>query len=147
MSTPEDKKGFTFEPFIGIVEAGKIRELTRAIGDENPLYQHEEVAKEEGLDGIPIPPTFAEAIDMWNGPSFEDLMDQLDIDLKKLLHGEQEYEYLAPVYAGDTLHAKTRVTDVKTKRNGMALYKLETTYHNQRGEHVMNANMMLVKTP
>lgn len=147
MATPEDKKGYTFAPYSGKVEAGKIRELALAIGDENPIYTDEVKAKEEGFEAIPILPSFMEVIDMWAGPSFEDLMDQLEIDMKKLLHGEQEYEYFAPVYAGDTIHAETKVTDVKAKRNGMAIYTLETVYRNQNDEKVMTARQVLVKTP
>ncbi|MED0674318.1 MaoC family dehydratase N-terminal domain-containing protein [Aneurinibacillus thermoaerophilus] len=147
MANPEDKKGYTFAPYSGRVEAGKIRELALALGDDNPIYTDEAKAKEEGLDAIPIQPTFMEVIDMWYGSSFEDLMEQLDIDMKKLLHGEQEYEYFAPVYAGDMIYAETKVTDVKTKRNGMAFYTLETIYRNQNNEKVMAARMMLVKMP
>jgi acyl dehydratase len=147
VANPEDKKGYTFAPYSGTVEAGKIRELALAIGDENPIYTDEEKAREEGFDAIPVPPTFMEAIDMWYGVSFEDLMKELEIDPKKVLHGEQEYEYFAPVYAGDTIHADTKVTDVRAKRNGMAFYTLETVYRNQNNEKVMTARMMLVKTP
>ncbi|MBN6185540.1 MaoC family dehydratase N-terminal domain-containing protein [Aneurinibacillus sp. BA2021] len=147
MASPEDKKGYVFAPYSGTVEAGKIRELALAIGDDNPIYTDEAKAKEEGFDAIPMLPTFPEVIDMWSGPSFEDLMEQLEIDMKKLLHGEQEYEYFAPICAGDTIHAETKVTDVKSKRNGMAIYTLETVYRNQNEEKVMTARMMLVKTP
>ncbi|MFT9846170.1 MaoC family dehydratase N-terminal domain-containing protein [Aneurinibacillus sp. REN35] len=147
MASPEDKKGYIFEPYSGKVEAGKIRELALAIGDDNPIYTDAAKAKEEGFDALPILPTFPEVIDMWAGPSFEDLMEQLEIDMKKLLHGEQEYEYFAPICAGDTIHAETKVTDVKSKRNGMAIYTLETIYRNQNEEKVMAARMMLVKTP
>jgi acyl dehydratase len=147
VTNPEEKKGYTFAPYSGKVEAGKIRELSLAVGDDNPIYLDEEKAKEEGFDAIPIQPTFMEAIDMWYGASFEDLMEQLEIDPKKLLHGEQEYEYFAPICAGDTIHAETKVTDVKTKRNGMAFYTLETEYRNQENEKVMTARMMLVKMP
>lgn len=147
MANPEDKKGYVFTPYSGKVEAGKIKELALAIGEDNPIYTDEAKAKEEGFNAIPILPTFMEAIDMWSGPTFEDLMEQLEIDMKKLLHGEQEYEYFAPIYAGDTIHAETKVTDVKAKRNGMAFYTLETVYRNQNDEKVMAARMMLVKTP
>ncbi|ERI06246.1 MaoC domain protein [Aneurinibacillus aneurinilyticus ATCC 12856] len=147
LANPEDKKGYVFPPYSGKVETGKIKELALAIGDDNPIYTDEAKAKEEGFVTLPILPTFMEAIDMWSGPTFEDLMEQLEIDMKKLLHGEQEYEYFAPIHAGDTIHAETKVTDVKAKRNGMAFYTLETVYRNQNDEKVMAARMMLVKTP
>jgi acyl dehydratase len=147
LSNPQDKVGYTFTPHSGTIERGKIRELVLAIGDENPIYTDEAAAKAEGFTGIPVPPTFIEVLDMWAGPSFEDLMEQLGIDGKKLLHGEQRYEYFAPILEGDTVRAETAVTDVKTKRNGMAFYTLETTYHNQNDEKVMTARMMLIRMP
>jgi acyl dehydratase len=147
MASPEDKIGYQFTAYTGQIEHGKIRELVQAIGDENPIYMDAEVAKAEGFKDVTVPPTFVEAIDMWAGPTFEQLMEELDIDPAKLLHGEQEYEYIEPLFPGDSLTAETVVTDVKTKRNGMALYTLETTYKNQHGSTALKAKMVLVKMP
>ncbi|WP_051331224.1 MaoC family dehydratase N-terminal domain-containing protein [Aneurinibacillus terranovensis] len=147
MPTSEDKIGYRFTPYTGEVERGKIRELALAIGDENPVYTDKDYAKSQGLEDVTVPPTFSEAIDMWAGPTFEKLMEELGIDPKKLLHGEQEYEYFQPIFPGDKLSAETIVTDVKTKRNGMALYTLETTYKNQHDQVAMTARMVLVRMP
>lgn len=147
MGAPEDKKGLEFKPYQGKIERGKIREMVQAIGDPNPIYTDPEVARQEGLKDITIPPTFMESLDMWEGASFDDLVALLEMDPRKVLHLEQEYEYFAPVYPEDVIRAQTVVSDVKTKRNGMALYTLETTYHNQENQLVMKSKMVLVQVP
>lgn len=147
MGAPEEKKGLEFKPYSGKIERGKIREMVQAIGDRNPVYTDPEYARQEGLKDITIPPTFMESFDMWEGASFDDLVAFLEMDARKVLHLEQEYEYFAPIYPEDVIHAQTVVADVKTKRNGMALYTLETTYHNENNELVMKCKMVLVQVP
>ena len=56
--------GITFPRTSYEVEKGKIREFVQAIGDENPIYIDEEVAKQHGLKTIPIPKTFEMVIEM-----------------------------------------------------------------------------------
>lgn len=147
MLAPEEKKGLEFKPYSGKIERGKIREMVQAIGDPNPVYTDSEFARQEGLKDITIPPTFMESFDMWEGASFDDLVEFLEMDARKVLHLEQEYEYFAPIYPEDEISAQTVVADVKTKRNGMALYTLETTYHNQDSQLVMKCRMVLVQVP
>ncbi len=52
-------------------------------------------------------------------------MDRLKIDLRGLLHTDQEYEYLAPLRAGDVPTVSTRVTDFRERR-GITLVVLES---------------------
>ena len=77
------------------IEAGHIRRFAEAIGDPNPIYVDEAAARAAGHPRIPAPPTFATAL----RPN--DPREGLDIDWKKLLHGEQELTYHRPLYAGD----------------------------------------------
>ena len=67
-----------------------------------------------------------------------------------MLHGEQEFEYLRPVYAGDTLTARGRISNVEKrpgKRGGeMTLVTLETEYKNQRGEVCLYARSTIIET-
>jgi len=74
----------------------------------------------------------------------------LTYDVRRLLHGEQEFEYLAPVYAGDVLTGVSRVSDVYEKQGSrggtMTFGVMETTYTNQRGEKVLISRSTLVET-
>jgi acyl dehydratase len=140
--------GKEFEPFRFVVERGKIREFALAIGDDNPIYVDPEVAKSEGFVDVTIPPTFPTVIDMWGGPDFFQLVKALELNPLKVLHGEQEYEYLGDVYPNDEITAAVKVADAKTKMGnsgGMNLFTLETVYSNQHGEVVLRARSTIVE--
>ena len=66
------------------------------------------------------------------------------------MHGEQEFEYLAPVRAGDVLTAQDRIvsiTEKESRRAGLLqIAVIETVFRNQRGEQVQIARRTLVET-
>ncbi len=138
--------GNTGKPVSMHVERGKIREFARAIKDDNPLYFDEEYAQRTA-GGIVAPPTFSMTLGFWDDGRNRPL---LTYDVRRLLHGEQEFEYLAPVHAGDVLTATGRVADVFEKagsRGGsMTFGVLETTFTNQRGEKVLLSRSTLIET-
>jgi len=138
--------GNTGKPVVMHVERGKIREFARAIKDDNPIYFDETHAK-QAVGGIMPPPTFSMTLGFWDEGRTRPL---LTYDVRRLLHGEQEFEYLAPVYAGDTLTATGRVADVYEKagsRGGVMTFGvIETTFTNQRGEAVLISRSVLVET-
>src|SRR5262249_7452254 len=117
-----------------------------AIKDDNPLYFDEAYAQ-RNTGGIVPPPTFTMTLGFWDEGGNRPL---LTYDVRRLLHGEQEFEYLAPVHAGDTLTATGRVADVYEKtgsRGGVMTFGvLETTFTNQRGEKVLISRSTLVET-
>jgi acyl dehydratase len=71
-------------------------------------------------------------------------------DLKRVLHGEQEYEFLAPIHAGDVLTAVSTVVDVYEKpgkRGGsMNFAVIETEYRNQGEMLVARARSVTIET-
>jgi len=138
--------GNSGKPVTMHVERGKIREFARAIKDDNPIYFDEEHAKRVA-GGIVPPPTFSMTLGFWDDGRNRPL---LTYDVRRLLHGEQEFEYLAAIHAGDTLTAVGRVADVYEKtgsRGGMMTFGiLETTFTNQRGEKVLISRSTLVET-
>src|SRR5262245_16426888 len=85
------------EPLTVDVERGHIRRFAEAIGDPSPIYVDEAAARAAGHPRIPAPPTFATAL------RARDPRHGMDIDWKKLLHGEQEFQLERPIYAGDRL--------------------------------------------
>ena len=136
----EPLKGKRLAEFTYLVERCKIREMTEAIGDLNPLYLSPEAARAAGWPDVIAPPTFGTCVNLWGGPGFGELCEQLGIDPLKVLHAEQEYEYLGPIHPGETLQATIDVADVYTKegRSGpMRFIVLETTCYNQSGEKVL----------
>ncbi|GIW41027.1 MAG: hypothetical protein KatS3mg076_1604 [Candidatus Binatia bacterium] len=133
------------DPVTMYVERGKIREFARAIKETNPVYFDEEYARRT-VGGIPAPPTFLMTIAFWNDGRGIDL----GLDWRRTLHGEQEFEYFAPIYAGDVLTAQGKVEKMYEKtgsRGGrMQFAVLATEFRNQRGELVAIARSTLIET-
>jgi acyl dehydratase len=128
------------------VELGKIREFARAVKDDNPLYFDSERAGRE-LGGVVPPPTFTMTLALWDDGGGR---PALNLDLRRLLHGEQEFEYLRPIHPGDVLTSTTRVADVFEKggsRGGtMKFVVLESEFVNQKGETVLRSRSTLIET-
>jgi hypothetical protein len=99
------------------VEWGKAREFARAVHDDHA----------EAQPPAP-PPTFpvivtAELVERL-------IVEELKLDRRRVVHGEQEYEYFRPLKVGDRLACRARVADeyVKAGQRGgrMRFIVLET---------------------
>jgi hydroxyacyl-ACP dehydratase HTD2-like protein with hotdog domain len=145
---PADRSwiGKTGEPVTLHVDRAKIREFAKAIKDDDPLYFDEAHARREA-GGLLPPVTFLETLRHWDDGRGR---PRPPIDLARALHGEQEYELLRPIYAGDVLTAVSRITDVyeKTGRRGgtMTFVVTETEFRNQRAETVARARAVAIET-
>ena len=145
---PVDKSyiGRTGEPVTMHVERGKVREFARAIKDDDPLYFDEAHAKREA-GGIMPPVTFLQTVTHWDDGRGR---PRPPFDLKRTLHGEQEYEFLKPIYVGDVLTAVTKIVVIYEKpgkRGGSMNFAVtETTYTNQRGDVVARARQVGIET-
>lgn len=131
---------YTFE-----IEKCKIRELARAIGDKSKIFYDEDAAREDGFEGLAVPPTFSTLFAMAGG--LESVIKDLKIDMTKLLHGGQEYEYFKAIKPGDVVKGKTVIKDViekSGKAGTMDFLVMETTYINQNEEPVLCDKCTLV---
>lgn len=87
------------EPVTFEVERGAIRRFAEAIGDPCPAFQRGEIA----------PPTFP--------TTFRVPVPGLEaIDPARFLHGEEEYEYVRPIRAGERVTVVREVVDVYEKQ-------------------------------
>lgn len=86
------------------VDEGRLRFFAKAIGDTVD-------------DDLRVPPTFLFSIELENPNPFG-WADQLGIDLRYVLHGEQAFTYHQPARAGDVLTATPKITDVYSKKGG-----------------------------
>ncbi len=115
------------------IERGRLRFFAKAIGETNPIYTDEAAAKAAGYADLPAPPTFVFAAELDSGSMFA-LLDLLDVPLSKVLHGEEGFEYLAPVVAGDVVTVSSSVKDIYDKRGGaLEFLEIESTAVNQHG--------------
>ena len=143
----EDRSGLagtSFSPYSFTVERGKIREFSQAIGDIKDVYLDPREAAQEGYTDVTAPPTFGVAIDLWGGPDFGQLCKDIKANPLKVLHGEQEYEYVGDVVAGDTLTVNTTVTGYEEKKN-MHLITVRKVYVNQKREEILKCRMLIIE--
>lgn len=138
--------GKTGKPFTVPIEWSKVREFARAIRDPNPIWFEPELAKKE-CGGIPVPPTFLQAASFWMD---SDSMPPMPFDLRRILHGEQEFELFKPILVGDVLTGTSRVSDLYEREGGrggkMTFMVTEIEYKNQKGEKVAIARATLIET-
>ena len=136
-------RGFT--PVTARVEPGRLRYFLKTLGEQNPVYCDELVARDEGYSATPVPPTYLFCLEMMDAERPFEFLTDLNIDLARVLHGEQRFAYHASVVVGDTLTFKSRVTDVADKKGGaMTLVVIETEVTNQHGAHVAETARTIV---
>ena len=137
--------GRTFTPVTARVEPGRLRFFLDTLGERNPLYREPEAARGAGYTAQPVPPTYLFCLEMMDAPDPFEFVNALDIDLARVLHGEQRFDYHAPVVVGDTLTFRSRVADVTDKKGGaMTLIVVVTEVTNQAGVHVADTSRTIV---
>jgi len=150
----QSKLGFEFPVYTFTVEKEKIIEFAIAVSQKenkeqiNPIYYDEEAAKKAGYQGIPVPPTFLTSSFFWTGGGLIGTANILGIDLSRLLHREEEYEYFSSIYAGDVITRKMKVVDMLKKGTGkksVEVTVLEAELINQRGELVLKSLSRLIE--
>jgi len=153
----KSKLGFEFPVRVIEVEKGKIAEFVMAVAQKetpekiNPIYTDENAAKEAGYPGIVTPPTFPTTFMFRTGGGLMGVVNALGINLRRLLHKEEEYEYFGVVCAGDVITGRMKAVDMyeeeKNGRRGKFLKYtvLETEMRNQRGELVVKARSLLLE--
>jgi len=144
----KSKIGYSFPPFTIEVERGKIRELALAIGDDDPIYQSREAAQAAGYPDVPLFPTAPTLFTFWGNAKMVSQIVSLGINVMRILHGEEEYEYLAPISPGDILTGVMTVIDGKTRQSkdgsSIDILTTEIRYTNQHGQPVLNAREMIL---
>lgn len=139
----KDAVGLEGPAFAMAVERGKVREFARATQSRNPAYLEDPAP--------PVTPTFLMTMAFWSPPEAGELWHQLGIDLRRLLHGEQEFRFpKGPPRAGAQLTAKTRVesvTEKEGKRGGTMTFAVTVTeFRDESGEVVAEARSTAIET-
>jgi len=101
-------------PSTYLIEREKIQEFATAIKDTNPISHDLEFAKQNGYADLVAPPTFLISIQM-SAMEVALFDPELGLDYSKVVHGEQSFEYLRPVLAGDELSFISIIEDIKSK--------------------------------
>jgi acyl dehydratase len=109
--------GTSGPPVTTTVERGRLRLFAKATKQTDPVYLDPEVARAHGHPDLPVPPTFLFAVEM-EAPDPFGWLTSLGVDMNDVLHGTQGFVYERMAYAGDTLVARSTITDVHSKKGG-----------------------------
>ena len=109
--------GFCTTPSTVTVDPWRVKLFCQATGATDAAHWDPQAAQRLGLKGCPVPPTFLKALETDHVTSAS-LLQLLQVPVRSVLHAEQSYEFLQPVYAGDRLEVKRTITDIYDKREG-----------------------------
>jgi len=119
---PADRErfvGMVLPTHIAAAEVGRLRFFARVIGESDPAYSDEAAARAAGHPSLPVPPTFLFCLDMALPEPYA-YLQEMGVDLGRVLHGEQSFRYHRLAYAGEPLAFHPRISDIYT-RKGKAL--------------------------
>jgi acyl dehydratase len=125
-----------------LVGREKVREFASATLSHAPVQHDVAAARNAGFSDVVAPPTFPVVLQ-------ERLMQVLladpesGIDYSRIVHGDQRFDYVRPVMAGDELTASIEVTKVQSL-GGHTMVTSESRMVDARGELVVTATSTLV---
>ena len=133
-------KGLTVAPVAVPVERGRIRFFAQVLGVTDPVHVDVVAARAQGFPDLVAPPSFfmvieAAANDELKRTGQPSTLDRIGCDYRYLLHGDESYDYLGPIFAGDEVSLTTTVVDFYDKKGGaMEFVTLRSTVeHPDRG--------------
>jgi acyl dehydratase len=127
--------------------AEHVAAFARALGDTNPLYSDPEAARRGPFGQIVAPPTYPIAFMTEAMAGGMETFLELGLNFMTLVHGEQEFEYVRPIKAGETLTLSGRIADIyeKTGSSGtLDFVVLETEARDAAGEPVFCSRNILI---
>lgn len=135
------------------VEAGKVEEFARAIGDENSVHRDPAAADEQEYPAVPAPLTFTRT-NYFPRYRPEKIDHQLGFNLglryDRVVHGEHEYEFERPIYVGDVLSGETTLVNVYQRegcRGGaMTFVVYKTEYRDENNNLTLTEWMTRIET-
>ena len=142
------------------VERGHLATFAGAVKDASPVYRDPRAATEAGLAGIPAPPTYPFVMENFgvfpelqpsDAPTGNPMVSVLGPLMAKgglILHGEQEFTYHRPIFAGDVLEGEGKVVDAyqkESKGKMMTFVVVETVWTDQAtGDPVCTSRMNII---
>ncbi len=161
--SPTDLKEIIGQPTsrsVVTVERGQLATFAGAVKDTSPVYRDPRAAADAGLAGIPAPPTYPFVMENFgvfpelqpsDRPSANAMASVLGPLMTKggiILHGEQEFTYHRPIFAGDVLEGNGTVVDAyekESKGKTMTFVVVETAWTDQAtGELVATSRMNII---
>ncbi|MGH7780631.1 MAG: MaoC/PaaZ C-terminal domain-containing protein [Candidatus Binataceae bacterium] len=121
--------GRKYPPITNEVTTDAILAYARAYNEDNPAFFD---GNRPG--GIVAPPMFGVVV-TWNALMGAVMDPELGADLLRLVHGEQDMRFLAPIRPGDKITARAKIISIEPKATGETM-AIELGADNQKGEPV-----------
>lgn len=96
-----------------------------------------------GHPGRGVPPTFATVPELAAGLANVLADGDLGLDLSRVLHAEQEYEWARALVIGETLTAEATIGEIRS-RGGLEFFTLRTELRDEAGKLVVVARSKLL---
>lgn len=134
--------GTTERAFEMNVERGKIREFARATKSQNPAYLDDPAPMCE--------PTFLMTSSFWTPPG-PSVFNKIGLDLRRILHGGQEFVFHGPPpRAGTKLAVQSKVEDIyekEGKRGGTMTFVVSVQeFRDEQGTLVAESRSTVIET-
>ena len=133
--------GIWTEPFAVTIEQSHVDRFVEALGDRNPLYGNEEMAKTSVHGRLIAPPTFPITLPFNRLPGGT-------FDFTGMIHGEQSFAYERPLYIGETIQLQSRLASKNERKAGgmlMTFYVLEQRGLDQDHRVIFTASMTVIR--
>ncbi|WP_428394390.1 MaoC family dehydratase N-terminal domain-containing protein [Lichenicoccus sp.] len=116
-------KGVSSDPVTIQIERGRIRFFAEVLGAADPIHSDVAAARAKGYPDLVAPPSFFTVLDAIASEEHRRLgrtpiATLIGCDNRYLLHGEEQYDYAGPMFAGDQVTLTTTVVDFYDKKGG-----------------------------
>jgi len=122
--------GKEYPPVTTEVTLDAIQKYARAYNDDNPAF-----FDSNRPAGIVAPPMFAVTV-TWNALMTAVMDPNVQADLLRLVHGEQDMEFTNPIRPDDIISASAKIISIETKITGETM-TVEANARNQDGQPVL----------
>jgi len=140
------------DPVTVSIDRRESQRYAMAVDDLNPVYFDEAAALAAGHRTIIAPPTFITHAIVAPRPN-SDLRDDglwrdgggVRLEVKRMMFGGEEWDFLQPVHVGDTITAETRLGAVDQKEGSKGPFVRvvrETTFTNQNDQVVARSRQI-----
>jgi plasmid stabilization system protein ParE len=119
--------GHEFAPVRAELDRPRLRAFAKSINETDATYSDPDAARAAGFRDLPAPPTYLFCLEMLDAPNPFYFLEDLGVDITRILHGEQSFEYLSSLCAGDRVIFRGRVADVYEKKGGALGFIVQDT--------------------